>query len=56
MTSTTIKAVTSTATIAEGRAKPNDPDPIIAPKEMRRDRFANPEYINKPQYGKRLPY
>jgi Family of unknown function (DUF5895) len=38
MTSTTIKAVTSTATI--------DPNPIGANKEMVRDRFANPEYIN----------
>jgi hypothetical protein len=38
MTSTTIKAVTSTATI--------DPNPIVANKAMVRDRFANPEYIN----------
>lgn len=38
MTSTTIKAVTSTATIV--------PEPIVSPKEMHRDRFANPEYIN----------
>ncbi len=38
MTSTTIKAVTSTATIV--------PDTIGANKEMLRDRFANPEYIN----------
>jgi hypothetical protein len=38
MTSTTIKAVTSTATIETA--------PIGANKEMLRDRFANPEYIN----------
>ena len=38
MTSTTIKAVTSTATIV--------PEPIGANNAMVRDRFANPEYIN----------